>query len=421
MTSRPAILPLRDRASLRDSWLLERLDTIVPMLMERAGIDAWVLAAREYNEDPVVETMLPAHWLSARRRTVLLLLDKGQRRMAVTRYAAGEGFAAAWDPEAQPDQWARVAELLVEAAPETIAVNRSSTFALADGMSASEYQALSDALPTGLHQGLVSGEPLAVGWLETRIPAEVDAYREACQIAHGLLRRGLSGEAITPGRTTTAELEWWYRQQVHDLGLRSWFHPTVSVQRAGGLARSSFAGHPPPMTIERGDLVHVDFGIDYLGLHTDMQEKAYIGLPGETGPPPGLTAGFEAGKRLQDLIMNEFAVGRTGNAILAAARSRAIDEGLTPSVYSHPIGLHGHAAGPTIGLWDQQSGVPEAGDYPVHPDTAYSIECNVRCDVDEWGGQEVAFMLEEDAFFNGERIEFIDGRQDALWFLDGGS
>ena len=391
------------------------------MLMERAGIDAWVLAAREYNEDPVVETMLPADWLSARRRTVLLFLDGGRRRLAVTRYAVGDGFDAAWEPEVQPDQWARVAELLSEVAPATIAVNRSSTFALADGMSASEYEAFLAPLPIELQALVVPAESLAIGWLETRVPAELDAYRDACAIAHDVLRRGLSREAVTPGNTTTADLEWWYRQRVHDLGLGSWFQPTVSVQRIGGLPRTSFAAHPPPTTLDPGDLVHVDFGIEYLGLHTDMQEMAYLGLPGETAPPQGLAAGFAAGMRLQDLVMGSMGSGRTGNEVLEEALRRARSEGLKPSVYSHPIGLHGHAAGPTIGLWDQQDGVPGAGDYPVYPNTAYSIECNVRFEVPEWDGREVSFMLEEDAWFDGKRVEFLDGRQTSLWFLPPGS
>ena len=268
------ILPLRQQASIRDAWLFERLETVVPMLMDRANIDAWVLSAREYNEDPVVETMLPADWLSARRRTVLLFLDRGRRRLAVTRYAVGEGFEAAWDPAQQPDQWARVAELISDSEPTTIAVNRSTTFALADGLSASEYTLLEAALPAALRQRLVPGEPLAIGWLETRIAGEMDRYDDICGLAHSILRRGLSRDAIEPGTTTTTDLEWWYRQQVRNLGLRSWFHPSVSIQRAGNGAPESFATHPDQEVIRPGDLVHVDFGIEYLGLHTDQQEHA---------------------------------------------------------------------------------------------------------------------------------------------------
>ena len=256
---------LREEARLRDSWLAERLDTIVPALMEREGIDAWVLAAREYNDDPVLATMLPATWMSARRRTVLVFTDRGRVRHAVARYDAGAPFPRAWDPVTQPDQWTAVADLLTEADPATIAVDRSPTTALADGMSASEHEALIAALPPSLRNRLVPADALAVGWLETRIPAETEAFTMAAALGHQIIAEGLSNSAIVPGTTTTEDLEWWFRDKVRSLGLTTWFQPAVSVQRPGGTARISFADHPGRIVIDRGDLVHVDFGIIYLG------------------------------------------------------------------------------------------------------------------------------------------------------------
>ena len=255
---------LRARATARDRLLLARLETLVPMLMDRAGLDAWVLAAREYNEDPVLATMLPAVWLdTARRRTILLFLRsaEGVRRMAVARYAVGDAFPSAWDPEQQPDQWRRLAELLEEADPATIGLDTSPVFALADGLSASEREALVAALPPTLATRIVSAEAAAIGWLETRLPEERDRMAEACRASHGYLARALSAEVITPGATTTAEVEWWLRDAVHADGFGSWFQPTCSVQRRGGEARTSFAGKPDETVIEHGDLVHIDFGI----------------------------------------------------------------------------------------------------------------------------------------------------------------
>lgn len=416
VTPRPAPT-LRDEAAAADAWLAERLDTTVPMLMRRHGIDAWVLVAREYNEDPVVVTMLPATWLSARRRTILLFTDGGTRRAAVSRYSVGDHFPAVWNPEAQPDQWQALAAALEEADPDQIAVNTSETFALADGLSHSEHLALLAALPARLTDRLVSGEPLAIGWLETRIPSEVTALAEACRIAHGVLQRGLSTEAVTPGVTTTRDLEWWLRQTVHDAGLGTWFHPAASVQRAGGVTREGFASHPDDAVIQPGDLVHVDFGIVHRGLHTDQQQHAYVLAPGEAKPPEGLVAGIAAANQAQDLLMAEMVVGRTGNEVLAAARAACAEAGLDATIYTHAIGVHGHAAGPTIGLWDQQGGVPGAGDYPIYPDTAYSIELSVAAPVPEWDGRVVRFMLEEDAFHDGAGIRFLDGRQTEPWII----
>jgi len=408
------ILPHRERAALRDAWLEERLTDLVPRLMAEHGIDAWVLAAREYNEDPALLTMLPATWMAARRRTILAFTDGGRSRAAVSRYAVGDAFPGIWDPESEPDQWARLAEHLVQADPERIAVDRSPGSAFGDGLSAAEHDAMVAALPERLRDRLVSAEDLAIGWLETRIPAEREAYRGVCAAAHEILAEGLSGRVILPGSTTTDDLEWWFRDRVAGLGLGTWFHPTVSVQRAGGAGRESFAAPPPDTTIEPGDLIHVDFGIVYLGLHTDMQQHAYVLRPGETAPPAGLVDGLAAGNRLQDVLLAEFAEGRTGNEILAAARASAQREGIRPTIYTHPIGFHGHGAGPTIGLWDRQDGVPGAGDRPVRRSTAYSIELSAAVDVPEWDGKTVSIMLEEEAFFDGERIDWIDGRQTEL-------
>jgi hypothetical protein len=83
---------------------------------------------------------------------------------------------------------------------------------------------------------------------------------------------------------------------------------------------------------------------------------------------------------------------------------------LKPSIYSHPIGFHGHGAGPTIGLWDQQGGVPITGDYQITPGTAYSIELNTRVFIPEWN-KEIRMMMEEDAYFDGKKVSYIDGRQ----------
>ncbi len=416
---RPGVLSMRERAEARDAWLEDRLDTVVPGLMQRAGVDLWIVSGREYNEDPVLETMLPATWQSARRRTVLVFHDDGERveRLAVARYDVGP-FPRAWDPEAQPDQWARVAEIVAERDPAAIAVNRSATFALADGMTDSEADGLLAALPEAYRPRVVPADDLAVGWLETRTPAELAVYPTVVRLARSILHEGLSEAAITPGVTTTDDLAWWYRDRVRALGLDAWFHPGVSVQRAeAGERDGDFSSRDASTVIRPGDLVWVDFGIVYLGLHTDTQQMAYVLRPGETAAPAGLVTGLAAANRVQDHLTGAFATGRTGNEILAAALAASAADGLDATIYTHPIGFHGHAAGPTIGLWDQQGGVPGRGDYPLYPSTAHSIELNAAVAVPEWGGQRVRFMLEEDAVFDGERVTYLDGRQTRLLLI----
>lgn len=416
----PRILSMEERASLRDQWLEERLEDVLPALMRREQIDMWVLIAREYNEDPVLKTMLPATWLSARRRTILLIYDPGAGKkletLAIARYDVGRQFKKAWDKEKEPDQWKRLAAIIESKNPRKIAINYSQHFALADGITASEYERFLAALPEKLHSRVVPGEKLSIGWLETRTAAEMVVYRQVCRIAHHIIAEGFSEQAIQPGVTRTDELEWWYRERIRQLKLTAWFHPSVSIQRADPASaeeQRSFSSRPEAAVIQPGDLLHVDFGISYLGLHTDTQQHAYVLRQGESEPPAYLTEALHTGNRLQDLLTGAFHTGRTGNEILAMARKQALEAGITPAIYTHPIGYHGHGAGPTIGLWDQQEGVAVRGDYPLYPNTAYSIELNASVEIPQWN-KSIRIMLEEDAFFNGETVWYIDGRQTRL-------
>lgn len=408
------ILPLRERAALQDEILRERLDSLVPQLMRREGISAWVIIGREYNEDPVLKTMLPATWLNARRRTVLLFIDRGSagiERMAVARYAVGDLFPGVWDPERQPDQYARIAEILAAADPDTVAVNTSNAYALADGLTYSEQRDFAAALPATLRSRLVSAERLAVGWLETRTPRELALYEDVMAIAHGIIAEGFSRRAITPGVTTTEDLEWWYRQRVNDLGLTTWFHNSIEIERPRRESERLQAQGLALDIIQPGDHVHIDFGISYLNLQTDTQQNAYILRPGETDAPAHLRRAFAEGNALQDILTSNFETGLTGNEILSRSRAQALESGLGPIIYTHPIGLHGHAAGTTIGMWDRQDGVPGSGDYPLHADTAYSIELTAEVDLDEWGEEPMKMKLEQNGYFDGARFHYFQSRQ----------
>ena len=417
------ILPMRERAELIDQWLATRVQTVLPMLMRRADIDMWVIIAREYNEDPVIRTFLPSTWQAARRRTMLLIFDPGDGQpletLAVARYDVGETFSKSWDKELHGDQWQRLAELIEERNPRRIGVNFSDTFALADGIAHTEFRLLHDALPQSLRDRVVSAEDLAIGWLETRTEDEMRVYPQIVRIAHEILAEGLSDAVIQPGVTTTSDVAWWYRDRIRRLSLQTWFHPSVTLQRAGQPAvdmKTSIASRHDEEVIMPGDLLHVDFGITYLRLNTDTQQHAYVLRPGETDAPQELREALAAANRLQDILTGQFVAGRSGNEILASALMQAGDEGITASIYTHPIGYHGHAAGPAIGMWDQQDGVPGRGDYPLYPNTAHSIELNAESEIPSWD-KPVRIKLEEDAFFDGRDTWYIDGRQTSLHLI----
>jgi Xaa-Pro aminopeptidase len=427
--TRTVPLPLREQADVRDRWLTQRLLDVLPDLMDRAGIDLWLVIGREYNEDPVLPTLLPATWLSARRRTILVLhrSDDGVTAAAVSRYPVGQ-FLPAWSPDevpgsaAEESQWAAVRRIVEQADPRRIGIDVSEAFALADGLSHTEHRLLSAALGPYAKR-LVPAEKLAVGWLETRLPEEIAALHALNRLAHEVIDEAFSPTAVTPGTTTALDLAWWIRQRFHDLGVEPWFQPTVSLQRAGTplveQRGTLLPAVPYDAVIEPGDLLHCDVGLSSLGLRTDTQRNGYVLRPGETSAPAGLREALRMGNRMQDLTTAAFTTGRTGNAVLAAARAAAAAEGIDADVYSHPIGFHGHGAGPAIGQWDEQSGVPGAGEYPVRPDTVYALELAVRRPVPEWGGQCVRLALEQGIALTRDGIEYLDRRQTELILVPG--
>ncbi|NRB53224.1 MAG: M24 family metallopeptidase [Saprospiraceae bacterium] len=417
----PQILDLKQQGEVRDAWLKERMETVLPDIMRRSEIDMWILISKEYNEDAVLKTMLPSNWLAARRTTMLIIYDDGDKleTLACARYDVGEVFTKAWDKDKQPDQWARLAEIIKERNPKKIAVNRSEHFGLADGLSSFHYDKLVKSIEAKYKERLVDGTTLAIGWLETRTKNEMIVYQQVCRIAHEIIAEGLSDKVIQPGITSTQDVVWWYRERIRELGLKAWFHPTVDVQRHDPDSKEhlrNFSRRPDQEIIQPGDLIHMDLGITYLGLNTDTQENAYVLKPGETEPPQYLQDAFKKGLAVMDILTAEFKTGRTGNEMLANALKKGKAAGFEPTIYSHPIGYHGHGAGPTIGLWDQQGGVPHKGDYPLYPNTAYSIELNTLVKIPEWN-KDIRMMMEEDAFFDGEKVWYIDGRQKELFLI----
>lgn len=410
------IKSMQQRAEFVDDVFTQRVQTLLPELMREAGLDAWVLISREYNEDPILKTMLPATWLSARRTTIFLFVlteENSVQAYAVAPYQVGSVFEKGWDKSKQPNQWHALVDLLRKHDPKTIGINKSEIWAHADGLVVTDFEQLKTALPNDLLTRLVPAEPVAIGWLERRIETEVKEYQSIVSIAHAIIAEGFSNKVIIPGKTTTDDVRWWYRERILELKLQAWFHPSVSIQRANNEKfdqEKTFSEKASPTVIQPGDLLHVDFGITYLRLNTDTQQHAYVLKEGESDAPQFLKVALAKGNQLQDVFTDLFAPGKTGNDILKQARQRAIDIGLKPTIYTHPIGYHGHGAGTTLGMWDAQGGVEGDGDYPLHLNTAYSIELNNAIYLKEWG-KEIRIMLEEDAFFDESGVWYLNGRQ----------
>ena len=411
------ILSEKNRAEVVNSILKDRLNNLLPDLMDQSEIDMWILISREYNEDPVLKTMLPAEWLNARRRTIILFYrDKKNNtidKLAVARYNFGDNIISAWDKETQPIQWERLVELIKERNPDKIGLNFSKHFNISDGLDKTDFDEFMQVLPINYQDKIVSAETLSNLWIETRTEYEMELYEDVISITHNIISEAFSNSVIKPGLTTTTDIEWWMRQKVTELGLDTWFHPTVDIQRNSELQKdhlNSFSERPSDKIINYGDLLHCDFGITYLRLNSDCQRLAYVMKESDSDIPVYLTNAFKKGNELQDILTNNFKHKLSGNDILLNSLNEAKDIGLRPSIYTHPLGSYGHSSGPTIGMWDSQDGVKGAGDYNLNYNTVYAIELNITTFISEWN-RDVKIMLEEAGFFGKKGFRYVNNRQ----------
>lgn len=414
---------LREQAAVQQEWLQYRLDSVLPRLMRQYGVEMWIIAMREYNEDPIFWSLVSPTTFYARRRTIYVFTDRGPAR-GVERLALGGGSqGGAYETYVARDtvdpsigrrpelvgqgQWDLLARIVRERDPKTIAVDISHTHAFSDGLSAGEWEQLSRALPPGYLARVMRAEGLALDYQSIRAPGMLPVYRRMMEVVWAIIDTAFSNKVITPGRTTTDDVAWWMRQRVNDLGLGTWFHTDVDVQRRGVDLTAEES-----VVIQRGDVLHCDFGLTALGLNTDTQHMGYVLREGERDAPEGLKRALLNSNRLQDLLLAEMRPGRSGNEVLAATLSAMRVAGINGTVYTHPIGDRGHGAGPLIGLWDHQEGVPGRGDVALLPATWFSIELQATTPVPEWGGQLVRSAQEEDAELGADgRMRWIVRRQ----------
>jgi hypothetical protein len=304
--------------------------------------------------------------------------------------------------------------LVEERNPAAIHVNISRVFAFSDGLSAGEWDGMREALGQPWVSRVRSTDGMALDLIATRIEEEEAVFRKMNELVWGIIDTAFSRAVITPGVTRTQDVVWWMRQKVNDLGLGTWFQPSVSVQRMG-MTDEQLGENP---VIQRGDVLHCDFGIVAFRLNTDTQHMGYVLREGETDVPAGLKRALANSNRLQDIVVSELRPGRTGNEILRASLARMRAEGIDGTVYSHPVGVHGHGAGPLIGLWDYQDGVPGRGDAPVIPSMWYSIELQATTPVPEWNGQRVRSAQEEDVIIDREgKVRWAHKRQTEYWLV----
>lgn len=411
------ILNLKDRATLIEKIQKDRLDNLLPELMSKNGIDMWIIITREYNEDPIIKTLLPPTWLNARRRTILVFsFDESTKKtesVAISRYNFGKNIKSIWDKEKNPNQMLALKDYIDKVNPKKIGLNYSDNFALIDGISKSDYELFYSSISNDIKQRIVSAENLGIQWIETRTKLEKEIYKDLVSITQNIINEAFSNKVIEPGKTTTDDVVWWMREKVLELKLKTWFHPTVDVQRNEQSDLYAFDGKSKYDIIQPGDLVHCDFGISYLTLNTDCQQIAYVLKSDEKEAPEFLTKALKDANKLQDILTSEFELDKTGNEILLNSLKIAKEKGLDPQIYTHPLGTFGHSAGTTIGMWDSQEGVPIKGDVLMKYNTVYAIELNNKSFIKDWN-KEVRIMLEEAGLFEENGFKYINGRQEEI-------
>ena len=415
------ILNLKDRATLIEKIQKDRLDNLLPELMSKNGIDMWIIITREYNEDPIIKTLLPPTWLNARRRTILVFsFDESTKKtesVAISRYNFGKNIKSIWDKEKNPNQMLALKDYIDKVNPKKIGLNYSENFALIDGISKSDYELFYSSISNDIKQRIVSAENLGIQWIETRTKLEKEIYKDLVSITQNIINEAFSNKVIEPGKTTTDDVVWWMREKVLELKLKTWFHPTVDVQRNEQSDLYAFDGKSKYDIIQPGDLVHCDFGISYLTLNTDCQQIAYVLKSDEKEAPEFLTKALKDANKLQDILTSEFELDKTGNEILLNSLNIAKEKGLDPQIYTHPLGTFGHSAGTTIGMWDSQEGVPIKGDVLMKYNTVYAIELNNKSFIKDWN-KEVRIMLEEAGLFEENGFKYINGRQEEILLIN---
>jgi hypothetical protein len=413
--------PALVRHRVEREWRLkaEKMRLHLQPLMRKHGIDMWLILSRENVVDPVLELFGGCGitgWYG--HRNAYLFYDPGEgkplERIAIGTHLS-QHLTLFYDqivPFGEEGLRPHLQKAVTSRDPKRIAVNRSRTVSMGDGLTASLEQYLVEAIGRPYASRLVSSEPLLVEYASTHTPAEHEVAREASLATYDIIRRAMSNEVITPGRTTLMDVHYWITAEWKRQGFEFNFPAGVDLHRRGGIQKAD-----EEAVIERGDLLHIDFGIRDSGIVTDQQKMAYVLKPGEMAPPAGLVKAFADSARMAAIILDEMKIGRTGESIKQAAETRAAAEGIEASVYSHVQDYWVHGAGVWINpYWPERYG--ERPRFRLLGGEWVSLEFSTTTAVPEWGGEQVRMRREEDVLVHPDgRIEYLSGPQPELWVI----
>ncbi len=414
------IMPLKEQQIHIDRWKEERLNSLLPKLMEEHDFDMWIIVCREDQQDPVLSGLLPRGLTGDENvvmppvgNQIIIVFYRSpsgkMEKLLISMLRLKDFYENIWD-EKKESEWECLARVVKDRNPQRIGVNSSELFAHADGLTFTQHQKLLHALGSFANR-IESAEKLVLSWLQERTEEELIFYPQIAEIGHAIYSKAFSNEVIIPGKTSVTDLCWWMHQCVRDLGLSVWFKPMVAINRQGQ-EFMEFNG-----IIQRGDMLFCDFGLNYLGLMTDTQRQAYVLKVNESDVPPGLKTAMKTCNQLQDIFFEEFKVGKSGNEILFSILNKAKEEHIDALINAHPIGVYGHGPGAPIGVWNQQNGIPGRGDYPIRDNSCYAMELCANVLIPEWDMQRVAFHLEQTVAMKNSNLECLDQRQTEFYLI----
>src|SRR5262245_9235535 len=417
----PKPLSVREQQEVRESWLKKRLETMLLPMMRQQKIDMWIVINEEFHADPVTAYIAPPLPYVG-RRDFFIFADRGGEkldRLALVRYSEEhlKYFFEILNPPGN-EIAATLKRVVEERKPKTIALNLGGTRGATNGLTHEAYKFLAETLGPDYAARFVPAAPLIVEYLDTRLPEELEHYRTAVTLTDLLTQRAISNEVITPGKTTVGDVRWWFLQQVNNLGLDTWFQPDLRIQRQNqetGKTQQFLSVAEESTVIQRGDVIHIDCGLNYLGLSTDWQKHAYVLKAGEKDVPEGLKRAMANTNRLQDILFTHARPGMSGTAVYDATMADMKKLGIEAMIYSHSVGNQGHALGASIDFRRPAAGSPL--EPPFREGSYTSIELNTSTPVPEWGGQKVTIMMEDDAYLTKEGMKWFRPRQTAFYLI----
>ncbi len=417
----PKLLSVREQQTVRESWLKKRLDTMLLPLMRQQKIDMWIVTNEEFHADTVTEYIAPPIPYDG-RRDFFIFADRGGDkldRIALVRYAEEhlKYFFEVLNPPGR-DTAATLRRIVDERNPKSIALNMGGTRGATNGLTYDAYKFLTETLGPDHSSRFVSAAPLIVEYMDTRLPEELETYRTAVALTDILTQRAFSNEVITPGKTTVGDVRWWFLQQVNNFGLGVWFQPDLRIQRQNqetGKTLQFLSVAEESTVIQRGDVIHIDCGVNYMGLSTDWQKMGYVLRPGEKDAPEGLKKALTNTNRLQDALFTHIKPGAKGFEVYEATMADMKTAGIEAMIYSHSVGNQGHALGASIDFRRPTAGAPS--EPPFREGSYTSIELNTSTPVAEWGGQKVTIMMEDDAYLTKEGMKWFRPRQTAFYLI----